>query len=85
LFLDDADRRRFLGAVAELPERYGLEIHAFVLMHNHVAVRYGRMGLAEVVRQVGLKDQAAAQAVKRFGQAMGDDPERQRFVSELRK
>jgi hypothetical protein len=35
LFLDDADRRRFLGAVAELPERFALEVHAFVLMHNH--------------------------------------------------
>jgi putative transposase len=33
LFLDDTDRRRFLGAVAEFPERFGLEVHAFVLMH----------------------------------------------------
>jgi hypothetical protein len=28
LFLNDADRRRFLGAAAELPERFGLELHA---------------------------------------------------------
>ena len=35
LFLDEADRRRFLGAVAELPERFGLEVRAFVLMPNH--------------------------------------------------
>jgi putative transposase len=35
LFVDDADRRRFLGALAELPERYGLEVHGFVLMDNH--------------------------------------------------
>ena len=35
LFLDEADRRRFLGALAELPERFGLEVHAFVLMDNH--------------------------------------------------
>ena len=34
LFLDDPDRRRFLGAVAELPERFGLEVHAFVLMNQ---------------------------------------------------
>ena len=33
--LDDADRQRFLGAVAEWGERYGLEAHAFVLMDNH--------------------------------------------------
>jgi len=34
LFLNDADRRRFLGAVAELPERFALELHALVLMDN---------------------------------------------------
>jgi hypothetical protein len=32
LFRDDADRRRFLGLVAELPERFSLEVHAFVLI-----------------------------------------------------
>ena len=35
LFLDDADRRRFLGLLAQLPERFGVELHAFVLMDNH--------------------------------------------------
>jgi putative transposase len=35
LFVDDTDRRRFLGAVAELPERFGLEVHVLVLMDNH--------------------------------------------------
>ena len=35
MFLNEADRRRFLGVAAELPERFGLELHAFVLMHNH--------------------------------------------------
>jgi REP element-mobilizing transposase RayT len=35
LFRNDADRRRFLGALAELPERFGVEVHAFVLMDNH--------------------------------------------------
>jgi len=35
LFLNDDDRHRFLGRVAELPDRYGLELHAFVLMTNH--------------------------------------------------
>jgi hypothetical protein len=28
LFRNDADRRSFLGAAAELPERFGLELHA---------------------------------------------------------
>lgn len=31
----DTDRRWFLGSVGELPERFGLEIHAFVLMDTH--------------------------------------------------
>jgi len=35
IFLDDTDRRRFLGMVAELPERFKAEIHAFMLMSNH--------------------------------------------------
>ena len=133
LFLNDADRRRFLGAAAELPERFGLELHAFVLMHNHyhllvrtgganlsqairwedlvtaaeairgeawaewserhgdwgrdavmyVAVHHGGLRLAKVVRHVGLKYQAAAQAVKRYGQALVNNPARKRFVAKL--
>jgi hypothetical protein len=32
LFLGDTDRRRFLSVLAELRERFALEVHAFVLM-----------------------------------------------------
>lgn len=35
IFHSDTDRRRFLGLISELPGRFGLEIHAFVLMDNH--------------------------------------------------
>jgi len=35
LFLDDADRQRFMGLLAQMPERFGIELHAFVLMDNH--------------------------------------------------
>ena len=35
LFLDDADRRHFLGLLSELESRYGLELHGHVLMANH--------------------------------------------------
>ena len=35
IFRDDTDRRRFLGRVAELPGRFSVEVHAFVLMDNH--------------------------------------------------
>ena len=49
------------------------------------ATRPGGLGLAQVVRAVGVKDQAAAQAVKRFGQALSDDPERQRFLAAVQR
>ncbi|MGH9725258.1 MAG: hypothetical protein ACRD41_09350, partial [Candidatus Acidiferrales bacterium] len=51
----------------------------------YVAVRHGGLRLAEVAAQVGMNYQAAAQALKRFGQALADDPERKRFVSKLRQ
>ena len=35
LFYDDRDRQEFLGMVAALPERFGIEVYAFVLMDNH--------------------------------------------------
>ncbi len=48
----DEDRRRFLGRVAEVPERFGTEIHAFVLMdnHYHLLVRCRRSDLSETMR-----------------------------------
>ena len=52
LFVDDSDRRRFLGAVSELPERFGLEVHAFVLManHYHLLVRTTEANLSQAIR-----------------------------------
>ena len=52
LFLNDTDRRRFLAAVAELTDRFGLEIHAYVLMHNHyhLLVRAREANLSHAVR-----------------------------------
>ena len=52
LLLSDADRRRFLGAVAELPERYGLEVHALVLMdnHYHLLARTSEPNLSQAIR-----------------------------------
>jgi putative transposase len=35
IFRDDEDRRRFLDRVAELVERFGVVVHAYVLMDNH--------------------------------------------------
>lgn len=35
IFRTDDDRRRFLGCLSEFPERFRIEVHAFVLMDNH--------------------------------------------------
>ena len=35
LFYDEQDRQGFLGMVAALPERFGIEVHAFMRMDNH--------------------------------------------------
>ena len=52
LFQDDEDRERFLGLVAELPERFAVEIHAFVLMdnHYHLLIRTPEANLSHPIR-----------------------------------
>ena len=35
IFRNDTDRFHFLGLLAEVPERFGARIHAYVLMNNH--------------------------------------------------
>lgn len=35
IFRSDRDREHFLEVLAELGERFGLEVHAYVLMGNH--------------------------------------------------
>lgn len=52
LFADDLDRRRFLGLLSELPERFSLEVHAFVLMntHYHLLLRCREANLSDAVR-----------------------------------
>jgi REP element-mobilizing transposase RayT len=52
LFRDDTDRRRFLGLVAELPERFRVEVHAFVLMdtHYHLLLRTPDPNLGHAIR-----------------------------------
>ena len=52
LLRNDTDRRRFLGLVAEWPERFTLEVYAFVLMdnHYHLLVRTGEANLSHAVR-----------------------------------
>ena len=51
LYRSDVDRRRFLGLVAELPGRFGTEVHAFVLMdnHYHMLLRCRRADLSQTM------------------------------------
>ena len=35
IFREDGDRKHFLSLLAELPERFGTRLHAYVLMPNH--------------------------------------------------
>jgi hypothetical protein len=77
IYRTDADRRRFLGLVAELPERFGLEVHAFVLMDKHYHL---------VVRAVGgLAYGAAAQGVRRFEAGQARDAAKARFVEGMKR
>lgn len=52
IFLNETDRRRFLVLLEELPSRFKLEIHAFVLMdnHYHLLVRTREANLSEAIR-----------------------------------
>ena len=52
LFWEDTDRRRFLGLVLELPQRFHFEVHAFVLMdnHYHLMVRTPQANLSHGIR-----------------------------------
>ncbi len=52
IYRSDLDRRRFLGLLAEMPERFSIEVHAFVLMdnHYHLLVRCGEANLSDAIR-----------------------------------
>lgn len=52
IFRTDEDRRRFLRLVAELPGRFGTEVHAFVLMdnHYHLLIRCRGASVSETLR-----------------------------------
>jgi len=60
-FLDEVDRRRFLGLVSELPERFVLEVHAFVLRENryHLLLRCRETNLSHAIRWLQVQSKAA--------------------------
>ena len=55
IFRSDADRRVFVGLLSELHIRFGLRVHAFVLMgnHYHLLVRSERGELADAMHWLG--------------------------------
>jgi putative transposase len=57
IFGDDTMRSLFLTAVAELPERFGVRIHGFVLMpnHYHLQLESPRGNLSRAMRHLGAR------------------------------
>jgi len=56
IFLTDDDRRGFLGRLAEMPVRFRVEVHAFLLMdnHYHLWVRPWQGNLSRAIQWVQL-------------------------------
>jgi REP element-mobilizing transposase RayT len=54
IFESDADRARFLEIVARSPERFSVEVHAYVLLSNHfhLLVRTKRGNLSSWMHRV---------------------------------
>ncbi|MCP3855698.1 MAG: transposase [Actinomycetia bacterium] len=52
VFFDSTDRRLFLELIAEVADRYGVEIHAYCLMgnHYHILIRAPEPNLGEVMQ-----------------------------------
>ncbi|MFH1020033.1 MAG: transposase [Pseudomonadota bacterium] len=57
IFFTKADRARFYFLLQEGVEKYGLRIHAFCLMSNHVhlAIQVGEVPLSRIMQNVGLR------------------------------
>jgi len=56
IFLTDDDRRGFLERLAEMPGRFRVEVHAFVLMdnHYHLLVQPSQRNLSRAIQWVQL-------------------------------
>jgi REP-associated tyrosine transposase len=56
IFRSDVDRRRWLQLAAELPGRFGLRVHGYVLMpnHYHLIVETGAAGLSRPMQWLNL-------------------------------
>ena len=83
-FRQDRDRLRFLELLAQLPARFGVLAHAYVLMNKHYHLvletpeanmsHAGRKRLGQMAALVGgCDDTTVAKAVSRFGQHLAKD------------
>ncbi len=56
IFRTDDDRRRFLGCLSEFPERFRIEVHAYVLMDNdyHLLLRPRERNLSRAIQWLQL-------------------------------
>jgi REP element-mobilizing transposase RayT len=56
IFKDDRDRRHFLELLEELVERFGVTLHAFVLMgnHYHLLLELGKPNLSRAIQWLNL-------------------------------
>jgi REP element-mobilizing transposase RayT len=56
IFRDDRDRTHFVELVGELTERFGVRVHAYVLMdnHHHLLVSTPRGGLSAAMQWLGV-------------------------------
>lgn len=53
---DDRDRQRWIGLLSELPGRFGLRVHGYVLManHYHLILEIGELGLSRPMQWLNL-------------------------------
>jgi len=66
VFRDDRDRQLFLDCIAQLEERFGIEVHAFCLMgnHYHAVLRSGSGRLSEAMAWLGSRFTLAVNAAR---------------------
>ncbi len=50
IFLDDDDRRHYLGLLRDACQRYSVAVHAYVLMDNHVHLLLGTIRVGDLSR-----------------------------------
>ncbi|TYP00357.1 transposase IS200 family protein [Geothermobacter ehrlichii] len=68
IFLDAADRSRFCLLLQQDSEQFGVRIHAFCLMSNHLhlALQVGEVPLSRFMQNISFSESALATLVRRM-------------------